>query len=103
MKNINNIIKKDSKEVELIHSFQDACSNKEFYEFIRTLPIEEEILIKYTSSLEDSFIEFKNCKNCKGLEKCKNNVVGYCYTPKKEKHIIKFSYIACKRKEKEFK
>lgn len=101
MKAINNILERDLNETELIHSFQDACSNKEFYQFIKTLPIEEEILMKYTSSLEDALIEHKNCKNCKGLEHCKNNVVGYCYTPEKENRIIKFSYVACKWKEKD--
>lgn len=99
MKNIDSILEKKSNEMDLIHSFQDACSNKEFYNFIRNLPIEEEILIKYTSSLEDAFLEHKNCKNCKGIGYCKNNVIGYCYTPEKEKNIIKFSYIACKWKE----
>ena len=103
MKNINNILEKNSDEMELVHSFQDACSNKEFYKFITTLPIEEKVLIKYTSSLEDAFIEHKNCKNCKGIGCCKNSVIGYCYTPEKEKNIIKFSYVACKWKEKDLK
>lgn len=103
MKNINNILEKNSDEMELVHSFQDACSNKEFYKFITTLPIEEKVLIKYTSSLEDAFIEHKNCKNCKGIGCCKNSVTGYCYTPEKEKNIIKFSYVACKWKEKDLK
>ena len=43
MKNINNILEKNSDEMELVHSFQDACSNKEFYKFITTLPIEEKV------------------------------------------------------------
>ena len=103
MKNINNILEKNSDEMELVHSFQDACSNKEFYKFITTLPIEEKVLIKYTSSLEDAFIEHKNCKNGKGIGCCKNSVTGYCYTPEKEKNIIKFSYVACKWKEKDLK
>ena len=103
MKNINNILEKNSDEMELVHSFQDACSNKEFYKFITTLPIEEKVLIKYTSSLEDAFIEHKNCKNYKGIGCCKNSVTGYCYTPEKEKNIIKFSYVACKWKEKDLK
>ena len=103
MKNINNILEKNSDEMELVHSFQDACSNKEFYKFITTLPIEEKVLIKYTSSLEDAFIEHKNFKNCKGIGCCKNSVTGYCYTPEKEKNIIKFSYVACKWKEKDLK
>lgn len=103
MKNINNILEKDLNETELIQSFQAACSDKGFYEFVRNLPIEETILIKYTSSLEDAFMECKNCQNCKGIEYCKNSVVGYCYTPKKEKNIIQFSYVACPWKERDLK
>lgn len=96
MKEINKMLDQEVNQVNLIHSYQDACSNKEFKKFIETLPIEEEILMKYTSNLEDAFEEEKNCKNCKSLACCKNKVVGYRYTPEKEKKIIKFSYQACK-------
>lgn len=96
MKNINNVLEKKQNEQDLIHSYQDACSNEKFKKFIETLPIEEEILIKYTSSLEDTCQEYCNCQKCKGLSFCKNKVEGYCYTPQKEKNIIQFSYIACK-------
>ena len=96
MKNINKVLEHDTDQLKLVHAYQDACSNKEFQEFIETLPIEEDILIKYTSSLEDACEEYKNCKRCKGLACCKNKVVGYRYTPEKEKNIIKFSYNACK-------
>lgn len=101
MKNINSVIENEANKTDLIHSFQDACSNKEFYDFIKTLPIEEEILMKYTSSLEDALLEQKNCKKCKGLQHCKNKVIGYCYTPEKEKQIIKFSYVTCPWKEQD--
>ena len=96
MKNINNLVEKKSNELELIHSYQDACSNKDFKKYVDSLGIEEQILIKYTSSLEDSYMEYTNCKNCKSLACCKNKVIGYRYTPEKEKNIIKFSYLACK-------
>lgn len=96
MKNINNVVENKSNELDLIHSYQDACSNKEFKIYLDSLGIEEEILMKYTSSLEDSYIDYMNCRNCKSLACCKNKVDGYRYTPEKEKNIIKFSYIACK-------
>ena len=87
MKKINNVIDKED-HIGLIHSYQDACSNKEFKDYVDHLPIEEEILMKYTSSLEDAYKEFENCKNCKGLKYCKNSVKGYCYTPEKDQNII---------------
>ena len=96
MKNINNLLTTKKDELALIHSYQDACSNKEFKEYLEKLPIKEETLMKYTSSLEDAFSEYQNCKNCKTLACCKNKVAGYCYQPEKDKNIINFSYVACK-------
>ena len=40
---------------DLTHSFQNACKNKEFKDFVYGLNIKEETLMKYTSSLEDAF------------------------------------------------
>ena len=37
--------------ISLKHSFQDACSNKEFKEYVFNLGVKEDILIKYTSKL----------------------------------------------------
>lgn len=87
----------------LTQSFQSACSDKEFKEFVYGLKIEEEILMKYTSSLEDAFLECKNCKKCPGLLECKNKVPGFVYTPIKDNNIINFSYVACDKKAKEIK
>ena len=102
MKNINEVIDKDNK-LDLVHSFQDACSDKEFYNYLKTLPISEDILMKYTSSLQDAFKESKNCHYCRGLNHCKNRVVGYCYTPEKNNNTIIFSYVACKHEQKRLK
>ena len=96
MKNINKIISQDIDQLNLLHSYQDACSNEKLRKYVEKLPIEEEVLIKYTSSLEDAYQEYENCKKCKSLACCKNKIEGYCYTPKKDKKIINFSYIACK-------
>ena len=62
MKKVTDIYKVD--ENKLAHNFQDACSDKEFYDYVYGLNVKEDILMKYTSSLQDAFIENKNCKNC---------------------------------------
>ena len=87
----------------LTSSFMEACSNKEFKKFIDGIKLKEEILKNYTSNLEDAFEEFLNCKNCKGKEYCKNKLIGYKYTPIKDKNILTFSYNACKYELSEIK
>ena len=82
----------------LTHSFQDACADKEFKNYIDELKIKYDILMKYTSSLEDTFIEYKNCQNCSGLSSCKNIMPGYRYTPIEKNGVITFSYDACDKK-----
>ena len=94
MKNINNVIDK-TDELELLHSFHDSCENKDFYKFINQLDLPDNILMQYTSSLEDAYNESKNCLHCPGLENCPNSAKGYVYTPEKESKIITFSYNAC--------
>lgn len=93
MKKVTDIYKVD--EEKLAHSFQDACSDKDFYDYVYGLNVKEDILMRYTSSLEDAFLENKNCKNCKGLDCCLNRVKGYCYNAINDKGMITFSYDAC--------
>lgn len=95
--------KKDMFEADLIkltQSFQEACSDKEFKDFVYGLNIKEDILMKYTSSLQDAFLECKNCAKCKGLSTCKNKIKGYKYTPIDEGNIINFSYDECPKEKK---
>ena len=94
MKEKENLLN-NADEKSLTHSFYDACSDKEFRKYLDTLKIEDEILMKYTSSLKDSFIEYKNCSNCKYLAACQNQVPGYLLTPEKATNSITFSYNAC--------
>ena len=101
MKNVKDMYKSD--DLKLTHDFQDACQDKDFFEFVKKLNIKEDIAILYTSSLQDSFVEYSNCKNCKSLFDCKNKIKGYCYTPIKEENIINFSYDECKKLQKKEK
>ena len=84
-------------ETKLSHSFQDACSNKDFKDFVYGLNIKEDILMKYTTQLEESLEEYENCKKCKSLNNCKNKIKGYAYTPIKSEKTIVFSYDACQK------
>lgn len=88
---------------ELAHSFQDACANQAYKDFVYGLNTKEEILMRYTSSLEDAFLECENCQKCKSINSCKNKVEGYRYTPKATNRLITFSYEACDKKIKELK
>lgn len=101
MKNIKTIIDQvDYTSLE--HAYQDACSNKEFKKYMESLPVEEKILMKYTSNLEDSFQELQNCSQCKSLDTCKNKIKGYIYTPKITEKVITFSYDACKKEQEAY-
>lgn len=102
MQNVNDIIN-NVDETSLKHSFQDACSNSSFKQYVDSLNISEDILIKYTSRLEEAFEECQNCKSCKGLDVCKNKVIGYAYTPNSKGNIMEFSYDICPKQAAEDK
>lgn len=101
MKKVSNIFEVDYDK--LTQSFQKSCSNKEFKDYVYSLNIKEDILIKYTSRLEESFEEKQNCKNCKSLESCGNKMKGYVYTPLFDGKVIVFSYDSCEKLDKKEK
>ena len=94
MKSIASVIEKIDDD-RLKASFMEACHHLPFRDYVYSLNIEEEILMKYTSSLEDSFKEKENCKKCKSLTTCPNAMKGYLYSPEIDEKKILFSYIAC--------
>lgn len=98
MKKGKNLYEADS--IKLTQSFQEACADKEFKEFVYGLNVKEEILERYTSSLQDAFLECKNCEKCRGLSTCKNKIIGYKYTPLVEDNIISFCYDECPKEAK---
>lgn len=97
MKSINTLIKKNEKTmISLKQNYIKSLEDIKFRDYINTLEIEEDILMRHTSTLKDSCSEFYNCKDCKGLEFCKNKIKGYLLTPTKDKNKVNFSYIACR-------
>lgn len=81
-------------------NFDTAMEDDTFKKIVSTLNISRDELIKYTSSIMDSAHELKNCKNCKNIMECKNNICGYVYYPSIEQGNLVFSYVPCKHKKK---
>lgn len=100
MQNINKIKNASDLDYKLKTSFEEAKKDPYFKQMVDSINLPDEELMKNTTSLEDSVVEYKNCTNCKGLMMCKNNMNGYCYLPKLIDGKLSFSYVACKYKNK---
>lgn len=102
MENINKVVTdlgynskvKRNLEKEFILSLKD----EKFSSLTSKLNLPREILMKYTSLLEESSIEYDNCKHCKNIMECKNKIEGYAYLPILKDNTLEFSYRACKFK-----
>lgn len=82
-------------EKALIKNFNDALEDEDFNGLVNTIDLDGKDLMKYTTKLQSSVEEINNCKNCKGLEYCKNKLKGYVYYPHVQgKHLI-FDNVAC--------
>ena len=69
---------------DLKKEYIKALKDKDFEDYVRTIRLPHETLMKYTSRLETCFNEKINCANCKGLSFCKNEVYGFCLKEIKE-------------------
>ncbi len=98
MKMIDKVIENNTLNTRALEkSFHEACSDKEFYEFVEKLNVKDEILMKYTSRLEECFKESKNCQKCRNSVFCKNKISGYFLMPKTVGERLDFSYVACSK------
>lgn len=96
MLEVKSIVKLNKEqEIKLKQNYIKALEDKKFKELVACIKIEDELLMKYTSRLQEASIEFDNCKNCKCLSECKNKVRGYSLIPTKDNNRIIFSYRAC--------
>ncbi len=95
----DNLIKGNLENI-LDEAYEEALENDKFKEFVSRLKIKREVLKKYTSLLEESSIEYFNCKNCPGLAACQNKLVGYAKLPKLSGDGLEFVYKPCKYKKK---
>ena len=80
----------------LVESYIEASKDPDFKKLVNRLKVKEEIAMKYTSKLQDSVCELKNCAKCKGLEQCKNRRQGAVYYPSIQNNMLVFNSVACK-------
>lgn len=91
-------VRKGKKAIQddLRREYVLASKDETFTKLCARLKISDEILMKYTSKLETTVCELKNCSKCKGLDKCKNEIEGHVYYPIVQKEWIDFTYKPCK-------
>ena len=71
-----------------------------FKSFTDKIDLSDDYLMKYNSLLKQCYNEEVNCKNCKNLFDCKNEVNGCKYTPIVIDGELNFDYKVCKFKSK---
>ena len=102
MKNINSVSKEvissNIKIKSLKQNYMKALEDQNFVKIVNRLDVDESVLINNTSKIENTILELKNCKTCKGLHMCKNHICGYVSYPIKEGEGLVFDYIPCKFK-----
>jgi len=69
-----------------------------FRKIANSVDLPTQTLMKYTTKFEVSACEMNNCKKCKNILECKNEISGYIYYPEKNGEIVEFSYRPCKYK-----
>ena len=73
-----------------------AQKDEDFKKITDQIDLKDDYLMKYTSLLQQCCNENKNCKKCKGLAFCENEVKGCKYTPVFENDESIFEYKTCK-------
>lgn len=90
-------IKLDNFEkVDLDQSFNEAMKDPVFAKLVSKLKMNNKELINYTSMIETSACEYKNCMECSALAGCKNRIKGHVYIPVNIEGDIQFQYKSCK-------
>lgn len=84
-----------NKKTELSYEYEKSLENKQFKKFVNKFNLPKEEMMKHTSNLEESTIEYNNCLNCSGLMECLNKIRGYTYLPKVVNNTLVFRYKAC--------
>lgn len=91
---------KNNLEDTLKRDYITSLKDKKFSSLVNKLKLTDEVGMKYTSKLEHTIENLKNCENCKCLNECKNEVEGCVYYPQKNGDKLDFNYVACKYKNK---
>ena len=86
MKSTNNFVKKGKKAIQddLRREYVLSSKDETFMKLCARLKTDEKILMKYTSKLEDTVCELKNCSKCKAVQ-CKKQLK---YVHIQQKYIV---------------
>ena len=103
MEELHNLTNIKSDKKLLDKEYNNSLKNEYFNKIVTKLKLDKEYLEKYTSLLEESSLEFKNCSNCKGLVECKNKIKGFAYLPRVVDSNLIFEYKPCRFKKNEIK
>ena len=95
-----NIKNNNLKDLEV--EYFKARKDEDFKKFTDKIKLKDDYLMKYTSSLLQCFNECENCKKCKGLSFCENEVKGCKNTPVVVDDQLIFEYKTCKYQNKLF-
>lgn len=96
MKRINELTKNNNFDNDLLKEYIVALKDADFSSLINKLGLSEDVAKKYTSKLQITVNNLKNCRKCKALEECRNEVNGCVLYPTLENNILRFDYFACK-------
>ena len=101
MRNIQELFTFSEKEVNALkQNWIKKLNDPIFNHLVAKLSLPDEVLMKYTSNLEDASIEAEHCRHCSSLEMCKNKINGYLYTPIVRGNGLIFQYQVCPYQEK---
>ena len=89
--NLDDLLKKD---------YVKSLKDEKFKSLVNKLKLSDEVGMKYTSKLEHTIENLRNCEKCKNLNMCKNEVIGSVYYPTKNNDKLEFNYVQCKYKNK---
>ena len=95
---LNDVDAMNNHKTDLKEEYNKSLKNKDFKNFVKKINVDERILMQYTSLLEESSCEYKNCCNCKSLFECKNKMEGFAYLPRINGESLIFEYKPCKYK-----
>ena len=84
------------EKVDLKREYKKSLKDPVFEKIVSKLKVSEDELMLYTSSIEDSVKEYKNCMECKELASCKNRIKGHVYIPVVKEGTLQFQYKSCK-------
>lgn len=103
MENFKNISKNKNNLNTVKKNYMFSLEDPRFVKLVNRLDTNEEVLMKYTSKLQNTVEELDNCKGCEGLSFCKNKITGYVNYPVVEGEGLIFDYVPCKYQKKEIK